>query len=135
MPLAVSHPPAELTYYVEDSGASVVVAPPKWRTGCAPSPRARPAVPADHRPADRWRREAVLPALTPDRRAMILYTSGTTSRPKGVVSTHWNVQARVTTLVDAWGWQQADHILLVLPLHHVHGIINVLTCALWSEPE
>jgi len=73
-----------------------------------------------------------LPALSADRRAMILYTSGTTSRPKGVVSTHGNIQAQVTTLVGAWGWQQTDHILLVLPLHHVHGIINVLTCALWS---
>ena len=77
-------------------------------------------------------REAGLPALTPDRLAMIIYTSGTTSRPKGVVSTHGNIQAQVTTLVDAWGWQPTDHILLVLPLHHVHGIINVLTCALWS---
>ena len=77
-------------------------------------------------------REAGRPALTPDRRAMIIYTSGTTSRPKGVVSTHGNIQAQVTTLVDAWGWQPTDHILLVLPLHHVHGIINVLTCALWS---
>ena len=79
--------------------------------------------------------EAVLPALTPDRRAMILYTSGTTSRPKGVVSTHGNVQAQVTTLVEAWGWQPADHILLVLPLHHTHGIINVVTCALWSGAQ
>ena len=35
VPLAVSHPPPELAYSVEDSGASVVVAPPKGRTGCA----------------------------------------------------------------------------------------------------
>ena len=135
VPLAVSHPPAELTYYVEDSGASVVVAPPEMADRLRHRRGAQPAVPADHRPADRWRRGGLLPVLTPDRRAMILYTSGTTSRPKGVVSTHWNVQAQVTTLVDAWGWQQADHILLVLPLHHVHGIINVLTCALWSGAQ
>ena len=38
VPLAVSHPPPELAYSVEDSGASVVVAPPKGRTGCVPSP-------------------------------------------------------------------------------------------------
>jgi len=63
---------------------------------------------------------------------MIIYTSGTTSRPKGVVTTHGNIQAQVTTLVQAWEWSADDHILLVLPLHHVHGIINVLTCALWS---
>jgi malonyl-CoA/methylmalonyl-CoA synthetase len=34
--------------------------------------------------------------------------------------------------VDAWGWTADDRIVLVLPLHHVHGIVNVLACALWS---
>ena len=73
-----------------------------------------------------------LPELDPQRRAMILYTSGTTSKPKGVVSTHENIQAQITTLVEAWGWQPEDSIPLFLPLHHVHGIVNVLSCALWS---
>ena len=63
---------------------------------------------------------------------MILYTSGTTSKPKGVVSTHANIQAQITTLVEAWGWRSEDSIPLFLPLHHVHGIVNVLGCALWS---
>lgn len=62
---------------------------------------------------------------------MILYTSGTTSKPKGVVTTHKNIQAQIESLVEAWGWTEQDHILNVLPLHHVHGIINVLTCALY----
>jgi malonyl-CoA/methylmalonyl-CoA synthetase len=73
-----------------------------------------------------------LPPLDRTRRAMILYTSGTTARPKGVVTTHANLQAQVETLVEAWEWSPDDHILHVLPLHHIHGIINVLTCALWS---
>jgi malonyl-CoA/methylmalonyl-CoA synthetase len=63
---------------------------------------------------------------------MILYTSGTTSRPKGVVTTHANIAAQITSLVDAWEWSADDRILLCLPLHHVHGIINVVSCALWS---
>ncbi len=66
------------------------------------------------------------------RRAMILYTSGTTSRPKGVVTTHANIAAQINSLVDAWEWSATDRILLCLPLHHVHGIINVVCCALWS---
>jgi malonyl-CoA/methylmalonyl-CoA synthetase len=49
-----------------------------------------------------------------------------------VVTTHANNEAQVRALVEAWGWTRDDHILLTLPLHHVHGIINVLTCALWS---
>jgi malonyl-CoA/methylmalonyl-CoA synthetase len=63
---------------------------------------------------------------------MILYTSGTTGKPKGVVSTHLNIQAQVTSLIQAWKWTADDYILHVLPLHHVHGIVNVLTCALWA---
>jgi malonyl-CoA/methylmalonyl-CoA synthetase len=38
----------------------------------------------------------------------------------------------MTCLVDAWGWTGDDRILLVLPLNHTHGLINVLGCALWS---
>ena len=73
-----------------------------------------------------------LPQLEAGRRAMILYTSGTTSKPKGVVSTHANIQAQITTLAEAWGWRSEDSIPLFLPLHHIHGIVNVLGCALWS---
>jgi len=73
-----------------------------------------------------------LPDVSKTRRAMILFTSGTTSKPKGVVSTHSNIQAQVETLVQEWEWQRDDCIPLFLPLHHVHGIVNVMTCALWS---
>ncbi|CAA6827353.1 MAG: Long-chain fatty acid--CoA ligase [uncultured Aureispira sp.] len=72
-----------------------------------------------------------LPIVREERSAMILYTSGTTNLPKGVVTTHANLNFQIKTLVEAWEWQADDHILNVLPLHHVHGIINVMSCALW----
>jgi malonyl-CoA/methylmalonyl-CoA synthetase len=75
---------------------------------------------------------AHLPEIASARRAMILYTSGTTSKPKGVATTHDNITAQITTLVRAWEWSREDRIVLCLPLHHVHGIINVLSCALWA---
>ena len=74
----------------------------------------------------------VLPSIAPDRPAMILYTSGTTSKPKGVVTTHENIQAQIESLVTAWEWSPSDRIPLFLPLHHIHGIVNVASCALWS---
>lgn len=73
-----------------------------------------------------------LPEIPPERRAMILYTSGTTSSPKGVVTTHANIQAQIESLVAAWKWSATDRIPLFLPLHHIHGIINVTCCALGS---
>lgn len=63
---------------------------------------------------------------------MILYTSGTTSKPKGVLTTHGNIQAQIESLVEAWEWNANDRIPLFLPLHHIHGLINVTSCALWS---
>ncbi len=133
VPLAVSHPEAELEYTVDDADTSIVVAHPQL------ADRLRPIAEA------RGRRfvlttelldDAVvgqpLPSIGADRAAMLLYTSGSTGRPKGVVTSHANIQAQVTTLVDAWGWTADDRILNVLPLHHVHGIINAMTCGLWT---
>ena len=76
--------------------------------------------------------KAALPAIDPERRAMMLFTSGTTNKPKGVVSTHRTVRAQITTLIDAWAWTGDDVIPLFLPLHHIHGIINILSCGLWA---
>ncbi len=72
-----------------------------------------------------------LPAIDGARRAMIVFTSGTTSKPKGVVWTHDAIHGQIRMLVDAWRWNETDAIPLFLPLHHLHGIVNVLGCALW----
>lgn len=73
----------------------------------------------------------VLPEISLDRRMMILFTSGTTNKPKGVVTTRRNIEAQIKSLVEAWEWSPTDVIPLFLPLHHIHGIINILSCALW----
>jgi len=61
-----------------------------------------------------------------DKPAMILYTSGSTGPPKGVVLTHGNLQAQVSSQAEAWQWQSSDVILHSLPLHHIHGVVNAL---------
>ncbi|KAK3729010.1 hypothetical protein QZH41_011468, partial [Actinostola sp. cb2023] len=66
-----------------------------------------------------------------DKGAIIFYTSGTTGNPKGVITTHANIRAQACGMVKAWGWTKSDCILHVLPLHHVHGVINALACPLW----
>ncbi|KAK5076245.1 hypothetical protein LTR64_006277 [Lithohypha guttulata] len=56
----------------------------------------------------------------------MLYTSGTTNRPKGVVLSTSVLMAQAKSLIEAWNYSQADHLLHVLPLHHIHGTVNAL---------
>ena len=128
--MAVSHPPSRARVRHSRFGRSLVVGD---RT-CAPTlmPLARAAHARFVAVDDALRASPAdgLPHLGPNRRAMIIYTSGTTGRPKGVVTTHQIIGAQIASLVEAWRWTPADHLLLVLPLHHVHGIINGLGSAL-----
>jgi malonyl-CoA/methylmalonyl-CoA synthetase len=142
VPLAVAHPPAELAFVIEDSGASILISTPEAAQIVAaaaaiiPSPRTFFVVrDGKLKLLNRAASRAQQPSEKIDaagRRAMILYTSGTTGKPKGVVTTHRNIAAQIQSLISAWEWRTRDRALLVLPLHHVHGIINVLGCALWS---
>ena len=131
VPLAVNHPAGEWEYTLRDSGASAVVVAPS-QDNAVREPAGRAGVPVLSTAAVLGAEPAPLPRLPRERRAMMVYTSGTTGRPKGVVTTHANLESQIRCLVDAWGWTPADRIVLVLPLHHVHGIVNVLACALWS---
>ncbi|MGA9380808.1 MAG: acyl-CoA synthetase [Phormidium sp.] len=134
VPLCVSHPKPELDYVISDSGASIIIAHPSFETLLRPIAEERNIrfiLTSESLPEQ----VSLLPKVELTRRALILYTSGTTGKPKGVVTTHENIQAQVTSLISAWGWTKDDRILHVLPLHHIHGIINVLTCALWSGAE
>ena len=131
VPLAPGHPPAELAYVLDDARPAAVVAHPEWTGRVGALAAARSIRLLDPRQAQAGM-PASLPKLNAPRRAMILYTSGSTGKPKGVVTTHANVQAQVESLVQAWEWSAQDRILNVLPLHHVHGIVNVVTCALWA---
>lgn len=131
VPHCISHPDPELAYALEDTQAAACIAAPEFEARLK-------SLTQNHRVRLLSLPEALshtpvqsMPQITSERRAMILFTSGTTSRPKGVVLSHANLESQIKTLVKAWGWQQDDYILDVLPLHHTHGLINVLGCALW----
>lgn len=132
VPMATSHPPAELAYVLDDAEPEAVVAHPSLAEKIE-EPASERRIPVLRTPALlRDGPTGSLPDVDEDRPSLMLYTSGTTGRPKGVVLSHGNVRAQVEALTEAWGWRADDHILLHLPLHHVHGIINILTSALWN---
>jgi malonyl-CoA/methylmalonyl-CoA synthetase len=131
VPLALSHPPAELDYVLRDAEAEIVLADAGSAPLIAPLAEAMGAR-FIGTPEALGGGTGPLPAVRGRRRAMMVYTSGTTGKPKGVVTTHENLEAQITALIEAWEWTPNDRILLVLPLHHVHGIVNVVCCALWA---
>jgi malonyl-CoA/methylmalonyl-CoA synthetase len=65
-------------------------------------------------------------SLTPESPAILLYTSGTTGRPKGALLDHGNLLAQGRGVVEAWRWTAADRLVLALPLFHVHGLAIAL---------
>lgn len=132
VPLAISHPEAELEYVLDDAEPEAIVVHPTMYERVAEI-AGRRAIPVLQTPALMAPGPVGgLPPVDGERAALMLYTSGTTGRPKGGVITHANLKAQVEALSEAWGWREDDHILLHLPLHHVHGIVNVLLCALWN---
>jgi len=64
--------------------------------------------------------------------AALLYTSGTTGRPKGALLSHGNLASNAATLCEAWGFRRDDVLLHVLPIFHAHGLFVALHCVLAS---
>ena len=130
VPICISYPAASIEHVLDDAGCSILVCDFEFEPLLRPLAKERKILLLN---SDIGIESNIsLPTISSERSAMILYTSGTTGKPKGVVTTHANIGAQISTLVKAWQWSENDHILNVLPLHHVHGIINVVSCALWS---
>jgi malonyl-CoA/methylmalonyl-CoA synthetase len=64
--------------------------------------------------------------------AALLYSSGTTGQPKGIMLSHDNLRNNAETLVDAWGFSASDRLLHMLPIYHVHGLFVGVSCVLMS---
>ena len=129
VPLHPPLPDAELAYVLADADASAIVASPDHveRASGLAVPLAGRVVDVVTAAAGTGRAGV---ALGSDRPALMIHTSGTTGRPKGVVHTHGSIAAQVDALLEAWGWRSDDRIVLVLPLNHVHGLMAVALCAL-----
>lgn len=73
---------------------------------------------------------AVLPVLDPDSVRMILYTSGTTGRPKGVLHSHNSIHALIRQIAEHWRVDDEDTFLVPSPIAHIGGSIYAFECPL-----
>jgi acyl-CoA synthetase (AMP-forming)/AMP-acid ligase II len=75
-------------------------------------------------------KESLLPSG--DDVAMILHTSGTTSRPKRVPLRHRNLVASAKNIIGAYSFSEQDTTLCLMPLFHIHGLVGCLLSTLAS---
>ncbi|NQY11541.1 MAG: AMP-binding protein [Flavobacteriales bacterium] len=133
IPMCAEHTENEWQHVFEDANISMLVCHPMYLDKIKPLAEQLSIAVLSSIELDTELTE--LPEISPQRNAMILFTSGTTNKPKGVVLTHNNIDSQITCLIKSWGWTKKDCILEVLPLHHTHGIINILGCSLWSGAQ
>ncbi|HLI25220.1 MAG TPA: AMP-binding protein [Acidimicrobiales bacterium] len=136
LPLNPAYSDDEVGYILSDAEPAVVIADPGRRR---PPATAAPWFTLDGEGAGTWSEaqdgaEGVEPGALragggepgvpqPDDPAVLLYTSGTTGRPKGAVLSQWNLAANVEALRQVWGFVPGDRLLHALPIYHAHGLL------------
>ncbi|KAF3034101.1 hypothetical protein E8E11_003422 [Didymella keratinophila] len=137
VPLSPTFPAHELRYIIDQSESLMLLSSEKFqdkadevlKEGMETSPI-------------NWKREKIMMGKTDDyvtleeptstKGGMMLYTSGTTSRPKGVLLPQDVLTAQSQSLLKAWNYTADDVLLHVLPLHHIHGTVNALLTPLFA---
>ncbi|KAI5286292.1 hypothetical protein KEM54_006907 [Ascosphaera aggregata] len=134
LPLQPAFPNPELMYILNQSQANILLATSPFEetarslvdSGSERDPallvselRSSPAVPIAQNDLE-------LVDIGEPKGGMMLYTSGTTNKPKGVLIPQSALSAQAASLMTAWKYSPADRLLHVLPLHHIHGTVNAL---------
>jgi long-chain acyl-CoA synthetase len=121
--------PEQMRYVLEHSDCAVVFTSPEWTAKVRELVNAidRPiavleADPDSPRVADERDADAIdVPAPAPESLALLMYTSGTTGKPKGVMLTQANVSANASIISREHRLGPADRVTAVLPLYHINA--------------
>ena len=135
----------ELEYVLSDSGAVALVCAPDvaaWQPAPAQLPALRMRFVTGTAPADGFEPFASLMQAQPQTQphpaqeedlAVLLYTSGTTGRPKGAMLTHLNIVHSVMHFVERMGLDERDISLVAVPMSHVTGLVAQLYTMLYCQ--
>jgi len=141
-PLNMAYTPAELGYFLDNAEPAIVICDPRNESAVQPLLQGAGAVPLltlsgkgegtlIEQAAGMDGSFATLSRAADDL-AALLYSSGTTGVPKGIMLTHSNLLRNTEALVEAWGFTGEDRLLHALPIFHVHGLFVAIGCVLLS---
>ncbi|MGL4980869.1 MAG: AMP-binding protein, partial [Fusobacteriaceae bacterium] len=118
----------DLQYYFRDSNPKYIFTSEKNRINVAEALKATsmdiPVIVVDEHKPEYQGEDMVTRTPDPDKLALMLYTSGTTGEPKGVMLTFDNVLVNIEGLDKYNMYQKSDIVLAVLPLHHIFSLIG-----------
>ncbi|HBK91768.1 MAG TPA: malonyl-CoA synthase [Parvularcula sp.] len=138
LPLNTAYTDDELSYFIADAEPSVFVTDPARADAAPKGPRIMTLDAAGRGAlAAAASNSAPLASVVRGRDdlAVILYTSGTTGRPKGAMITHGNLTSNAEALNSIWGFGGSDRLLHALPIFHIHGLFVALNTAMLSGAE
>ncbi|RKF62106.1 Acyl-CoA synthetase family member 3, mitochondrial [Erysiphe neolycopersici] len=129
LPLCSTFPVSELQYILNQSQTNILLASSKFlnkaKQALDACDQIRPRlIEVEKRMGDPTYQKISLDDSLGPESGLILYTSGTTNRPKGVLLPQSAMAAQSRSLITAWKQGPNDYLLHVLPLHHIHGVIN-----------
>lgn len=131
VPVHIAHPKEEIDYLIEDAGADLLIYDENSINYINDFEKLKINKISTLKLEEiNVEIELSEPDLEDD--ALMIYTSGTTGRPKGVVISHRQLDTQIRSLSMAWDWRNNDRILNVLPMHHIHGMVNISCCALYN---
>ncbi len=146
LPLNVGYPAAEIHYFLTDSDSSVFVSYARGYEAVQETVsdiQGLKVILLDDESPDGYTslNEEIIRASDKDVRtypteaddvAVLLYTSGTTGKPKGAMLTHKNLISNMKALHEVWRWSDKDVLLHALPLFHAHGLSVALHGGLYA---
>ena len=128
VPLNTGYRAKEFAYFVENAGPRLVICDPASEHQTSSTL----TLASDGSGTFYRAHAAELPAALPSATdlAAIVYTSGTTGRPKGAMLSNANLLSNARALADVWGVNASDTLLHALPLYHIHGLFIALNTTL-----